>query len=95
MKLIDWTLLSFASSLLVLFQNYSFSKLINEKIKISFKNILVLIFSGIIVTLNTYNVQSTLRAFISFAIIITAEYVIFRKNISGIIKKYATNATNS
>ncbi len=81
MKLIDWTLLSFASSLLVLFQNYSFSKLINEKIKISFKNILVLIFSGIIVTLNTYNVQSTLRAFISFAIIITAEYVIFRKNI--------------
>ena len=81
MKIIDWVVLSLASSLLVLFQSYSFSKLINERIKLNFKITLVFIFCGIIVTLNTYNIESTLRAFISFVTIIFAEYIIFRKNI--------------
>ncbi|MBQ6284888.1 MAG: GHKL domain-containing protein [Bacilli bacterium] len=82
MKIIDWTIISLLSIVAVIIQLFTFKELSEKsKIRIGISSIICIIVDGIIITYNSYTNDSILRAFVSFAIIIVSEQLIFKYNI--------------
>lgn len=78
MNYIKWIVLSIASSIIILLQLITYKTITNQKIKLKIPSIIFIIIGGIFVTANSYNVDSTFRAFLSFAIVFLAELIIFK-----------------
>ncbi len=81
MTWINWLLIGIASSAMAVFQTLTYGRLSNEKVKITLLNVLLFMIGGVIITYNSYSVDTALRAFISYATLLSIEMIIFKDNI--------------
>ena len=82
MTLFEMIINIFFSSLSILINMMSYNKLTGErKIKVTLIKILIIIFSGVLVVINTYNNVNIMRVIITFSILLLCSKVIFRDNL--------------
>ena len=83
MTLIDYAISVIGSSITIFLELLSYKKISNNKIKIvNFKNILLLVFYGFLITLNIYTSSPTNRAFINFALLYSLTIIVFKESLS-------------
>ena len=86
MTLTDYIISIVGSSITVILELLSYKKLSNNKNKIiSFKNLLIFVIYGIIITINIYFSTALNRAFINFALLFICTFIIYRDSISKIL----------
>ena len=73
-----------SSSITIFLELMAYSKINDIKIKISAKNSLIVLFSGLLVVINTYYNGSLIRTFVSFIIILLVSYFILKDDLVSI-----------
>ena len=83
MSNLDYVIITIASSITVLFVLECYSKLSNNKLlKLNCYNIIIILFAGIFVTLNTYTNFGYIRAIMNFIVLYVSALIIFKDSLS-------------
>lgn len=79
----DYIIIYLFSIVTILISILSYGKLSNNKFVLNFKCIIILVLSGLCITLNTYFISGASRAFIGFLVILIDNYFIYGDDLNS------------